>query len=100
MATGTLEHNLIIPTELIDQQPIRLDVTFPAAAPVPSQVVIPQTLGQLATPDHRVHDIPELGHILSSPSHAANVPFELAGKERATHQIPSSSNISSADEYD
>jgi len=55
--------------DLVDEKPIRLDMTFTAMAPVPHKPVIPLSLGQWLFVGQEPHDRLYLADILSTAAH-------------------------------
>lgn len=82
MGTGSRQHQTIV-VNVPDQQPVRLDMTFPSKGPLPGQAVgsvarIKRLLGE-----EQINDGPQLVKVLASSFASSQVPLEALRREQA-----------------
>ena len=88
MPPGTLEpHN--VPDNLVDQQPIRLDVRIPKSTPAAFQRVVEIGRWQRLSLNEQAQQGLELVHVLAALLRLFHVALELPGVVGLADQIPS-----------
>ena len=65
MGPGSRQHNVIV-VNVPDQQPVRLDMTFPSARPLPGQAVGPVAAIKRLLGEEQVDDEPQLLKVLAA----------------------------------
>lgn len=77
--------NKVVAVDLIERQPIRLDVAVAVSAPFTCQRMIIQIRREGRAMNEQTQHVAQLRHVLAAPLGTAGVANELSGMDRRPH---------------